>query len=127
MSEGQVGVIYHIYGEVAREELGINATKVVWVDPSKVDAGWLQRMRDAGRVVESESASEPHCGPVAADLPLSDCPVCESASEPHCGPIAADLPLSDCPVCESQKTGYKVHCVAPMPSCTVVEHINWRV
>ena len=104
MSEGQVGVIYHIYGEVAREELGINATKVVWVDPSKVDAGWLQRMRDAGRVVESESASEAHIEP-----------------------IAGDLPLSDCPVCESQKTGYKVHCEAPMPSCTVVEHINGRV
>ena len=104
MSEGQVGVIYHIYGEVAREELGINATKVVWVDPSKVDAGWLQRMRDAGRVVESESASEAHIEP-----------------------IAADLPSSDCPVCGSPETGYKAFHVPLMPSCTVVEHINWRV
>ena len=127
MSEGQVGVIYHIYGEVAREELGINATKVVWVDPSKVDAGWLQRMRDAGRVVESESASEAHIEPIAGDLPLSDSPVYGSPSEAHIEPIAGDLPSSDCPVCESQKTGYKVHCEAPMPSCTVVEHINGRV
>lgn len=99
MSEGQVGVIYPIYGEVAREELGINAIKVVWVDPSKVDAGWLKRMREAGRVIESESASEP----------LSE-------------PIAADLPLSDCPVCESPETGYKVFHEALMPSCTAVEH-----
>ena len=99
MSEGQVGVIYPIYGEVAREELGINATKVVWVDPSKVDAGWLKRMREAGRVIESESASEPHCGPVAADLPPSDCLVCGSP-----------------------ETGYKAHHEALMPSCTAVEH-----
>ena len=124
MSEGQIGVIYPIYGEVAREELGINAIKVVWVDPSKVDAGGLQRMRDAGRVVESEGAPEAHIEPIAADLSQSDSPVYGSPSEAHRASIAADLPLSDCPVCESQKTGYKVHCVAPMPSCTVVEHIN---
>lgn len=99
MSEGQVGVIYPIYGEVAREELGNHATKVVWVDPSKVDAGWLKRMRDAGRVIESESAPEAH-------------------SEP----IAADLPKSDCPVCESPETGYKVLHEALMTSCTVGEH-----
>ena len=99
MSEGQVGIVYHIYGEVAREELGNHATKVVWVDPSKVDAGWLQRMRDAGRVVESESAPEAHSGP-----------------------IAADLSQSDCPVCGSLETGYKAHHEALMPSCTVVEH-----
>lgn len=104
MSDGQVGVVYTIYGEVAREELGINATKVVWVDPSKVDADWLQRMRDAGRVVESESAPEAH-----------------RAS------IAADLPSSDGPVCGSPETGYKALHEPLTPSCTVVEHINWRV
>lgn len=127
MSDGQVGVVYTIYGEVAREELGVNATKVVWVDPSKVDADWLQRMRDAGRVVESESAPEAHRASIATDLPSSDCPVCGSPSEPHCGPVAEDLPLSDCPVCGSPETGYKALHEPLTPSCTVVEHINWRV
>ena len=99
MAEAQVGITYHVYGEVEREELGIYTTKVVWVDPSTVDAGWLQRMRDAGRVVESESAPEAHSVPVVPDLPLSACPVCESP-----------------------KTGYKALYVALTPSCTVGEH-----
>ena len=99
MAEAQVGIIYHVYGEVEREELGIYTTKVVYVDPSKVDAGWLQRMRDAGRVIESESAPEAHIAPVAADLSLSACPVCESP-----------------------KTGYKAHHIALTPSCTAGEH-----
>jgi hypothetical protein len=99
MAEAQVGITYHVYGEVAREELGIYTTKVVYVDPSKVDAGWLQRMRDAGRVVESESAPEAHSVPVVTDL----------------------LP-SACPVCESTMTGYKAHRIALAPSCTAGEH-----
>ena len=99
MAEAPVGITYHVYGEVEREELGIYTTKVVWVDPSTVDAGWLQRMRDAGRVIESESAPEAHSVPVVPDLPQSDCPVCESP-----------------------KTGYNAHHVALMPSCTVGEH-----
>ena len=99
MAEAQVGITYHVYGEATREELGIYTTKVVYVDPSKVDAGWLQRMRDAGRVVESESASEAHCAPVVADLPPSACPVCESTM-----------------------TGYKARRIALTPSCTVGEH-----
>ena len=99
MTDTPVGILYYVYGEAEREELGNYTYKVVYVDPSKVDAGWLERMREAGRVVESESASEAH-------------------SEP----IAADLPPSDCLVCESQETGYKAHHAALMPSCTVVEH-----
>jgi len=103
MAEAKVGITYHVYGEVAREELGVYTTKVVYVDPSQVDAGWLQRMRDAGRVVESESESE-------------------SAPEAHIAPVVPDLPLPDCPICESPMTGYKAHRIALTPSCTVGEH-----